>query len=125
MPFLLFPIITLGILLIHCVHLFFISERHRKHIVKNGSDSVELRHNQEHLAGVILMFFCGSLLESGLILIFIDRFIIDAPVSPSLFNYVSGMMGVYLIANIWYIVHLKKEESGFFGEHGKNSKTSE
>ncbi len=120
MPFILYPIVVLGIMLTHCAHLFLISRRHRKHILENGSDPVDLRHNQEHLAGVVLMFFCGTLLEIGMVLIFIDLFVIGIAATQNLLSYMWGMMGTYLIANIWYVTHLKREESGFFGSHSVN-----
>lgn len=104
----------IGVLFYHCYGLFVIAEKHRKKILKKGGRMRDLMHINEHLAGVVLMTFSGLLLLAGLLSGFIDEFIRGIGIQEELYHFLSASFGVHVLANIWYVSHLKKEEKGYF-----------
>ena len=81
-------------------------------MIEGNASLKELKHNHEHLAGVILMIFCSLMMLLGLVLLFYQHYILQESVDEILINYLAGVFGVFMIANIWYVRHIKKEERG-------------
>lgn len=118
MIFLLFLISVLTYVLYRCIVYFVVANRHLKRMEKANLEyfehEKEARHTHTHLAGVILIFCCGIMLEFGLFFLFVDMFIFHIPPHPSLSNFLFGVLGLYMVSNAWYIKHVQEEEAGKF-----------
>lgn len=112
------PIFVLTAVIIQGVRFAISAYRHRTEIDKLDDSSTKrnfMLHNNEHLAGVLLLLVSGTVMLLTMVLSFIaynifghdklDVLIVDV-------MYIAS--SVYFLSNIWYISHLIKEENGPF-----------
>lgn len=106
----LFAIIVLSVLIYDCLGFYALSMKRRRELFRENAANKDFKYYQEHIANIVLMIFSGGMIMVGLFFLVYQHYVLMEKVDETTINFLAGMFGVFVIANIWYVRHIKKDE---------------